>query len=133
MKTLYEIVEESVFLDAELEDDLSVVEEVLEEVVAEAVVDQTPPSPPEPAAGSKRRPDQWIKTRDCWCNECRFHSETEPGWEECPGKHVVGAKRISLWATNPEYIRGLTDDDLRVQAKEANISANIMPISPEDQ
>jgi len=132
MKTLYEIVEESVFLDAELEDDLSVVEEVLEEVVAEAVVEQTPPQP-DLSGSSRRRPDQWIKTRDCWCNECRFHSQTEPGWEECPGKHVVGAKRISLWATNPEYIRGLTDDDLRVQAKEANISANIMPISPEDQ
>lgn len=26
----------------------------------------------------------WVKTRYCACDQCRFHSTSEPGWEKCP-------------------------------------------------
>jgi len=36
----------------------------------------------------------WVKTRYCYCGNCRFHKETEAGWESCPE------------ASNPEKGKG---------------------------
>lgn len=56
-------------------------------------------------------PDQWIRTRLCYCDagaptDCRFHSQQEKGWEECPNLSLAKAgKKLGrwLWARNPAF------------------------------
>lgn len=63
-----------------------------------------------PLVDAQGRP-RWINTRECWCShtaddECRFHSRSEAGWEECPSKpkfEVEEAKPRMLYATNPDF------------------------------
>lgn len=103
----------------------------LEEVVDNIeLVTTTAPTTLSSEPTKSKRPDQWIRTRQCWCGDCRFYSMIDR--PVCPSAGDHHKKPIWLWATNPEYIRKVSDEELAQQAKEANISANIMPISPED-
>lgn len=39
----------------------------------------------------------WIRTRMCYCGECRFHSTSEPGWEVCPDSGNPKKKNLGKW------------------------------------
>lgn len=62
-------------------------------------------------SGDKTTPDQWIRTRMCFCDtnaetDCRFHSTSEKGWEVCPNLSLAKAgSKLGrwLWARNPNY------------------------------
>lgn len=55
----------------------------------------------------------WDKTRYCACNECRFHSVTEPGWEKCPAGDKGGrwlwirslASSVDLESQDKAYLK----------------------------
>lgn len=64
--------------------------------------------------------DLWIRTRQCSCpddliTDCRFHSQTEPGWEVCPNlalaKKDKTMKTRWLWARNPRYGKPPTEQE----------------------
>lgn len=64
--------------------------------------------PPKPVVDRFGNP-RYTESRRCWCKpsastECRFHSQTEPGWASCPTKGTKdqGEERI-LYATNPQF------------------------------
>lgn len=51
---------------------------------------------------------RWIHTRTCYClpneDECRMHSDKEPGWESCPNEQFKRTRKArKLWALNPEF------------------------------
>lgn len=56
-------------------------------------------------------PDPWIRTRMCFCDvnaatDCRFHSESESGWEQCPNVNpALAGKKLGrwLWGRNPNF------------------------------
>ncbi len=49
----------------------------------------------------------WQKTRYCYCDNCRFHKATEPGWETCPEESNPNRSKGSwLWQKT-----GLDSDD----------------------
>jgi hypothetical protein len=55
--------------------------------------------------------DAWVRTRMCFCEsnaetDCRFHSEKEKGWEQCPNTEAAKAgKKLGrwLWGRNPSF------------------------------
>lgn len=106
-------------------------EEELGDLVDTVEISAAPPPQASytPPSSKTKRPDQWIRTRQCWCGECRFFSLADR--PTCPSAtpYATGGW---LWGTNPDYIRKVTDEELAMQEKGANVSANIMPISPED-
>ncbi len=61
--------------------------------------------------GTSTSPDPWVRTRMCFCDDnaptdCRFHSQSEKGWEECPNTQLAkDGKKTGrwLWGRNPAF------------------------------
>lgn len=78
------------------------------------------------AANDGADTDAWVRTRMCFCfpdaeTDCRFHSESEPGWEQCPGTEEARlGKRTGrwLWGRNPNFgkISAAADESLLEEA-----------------
>jgi hypothetical protein len=65
--------------------------------------------------------DCWVRTRLCFCDknaptDCRFHSQKEKGWEECPNLAIAKKDKTIkgrwLWAHNPNYGKPLIETEL---------------------
>lgn len=79
-----------------------------------------------PFTGNSVTPDAWIRTRMCFCDadastDCRYHSQSEAGWEECPNTKLAEAgKKLGrwLWARNPNFntISAAADESLLEEA-----------------
>lgn len=71
--------------------------------------------------------DLWVRTRMCFCSpesetDCRFHSQEEKGWEQCPVTETAKKNHKILgrwlWARNPRYGQAPTEEEMvEYQAK----------------
>lgn len=78
------------------------------------------------SASEETNPDPWVRTRLCFCDsdaetDCRFHSEKEKGWEQCPNTEAakIGNKLGRwLWGRNPKFgkISAAADESLLEEA-----------------
>jgi hypothetical protein len=74
--------------------------------------------------------DLRIRTRMCFCStdaetDCRFHSQKEVGWEECPSLELAkknpNVKGRWLWARNPNYGKPPTEEEQKLWNIEASV------------
>lgn len=77
----------------------------------------------------KKTTGGWVNTRQCACpddapTDCRFHSQSEPGWEVCPHLKGVDPSTVkSRWLyvnTSPQLI-----DDDPTEAQDAALEAKL--------
>ena len=111
--------------------DLSGLEGEVPDVPDDGIVfryDKTPDAPvifePSTPLEDRFKQDLWIRTRLCFCDkdsktDCRFHSEKEPGWEECPNLEVAKKGKLPgrwLWAHNPNFGKAPAEEGQEDQA-----------------
>ncbi|GAA3721332.1 hypothetical protein GCM10022421_32420 [Oceanisphaera sediminis] len=46
---------------------------------------------------------QWIRTRRCGCGNCRYHKESEPGWNKYPDRHKPSYDDNAVWLWRRDY------------------------------
>lgn len=93
------------------------------------VVAATPGNDQEETKSSTKTSGGWVRTRQCACSpsaptDCRFHSQSEPGWEVCPAlKNADPLTVKSRWLyvnTSPQTV-----DDDPTEAQDAALEAKL--------